>query len=317
VAINSGVFSATPSVVVQAVSPFFQYPLELLNSLGGPPAPKFNLPWWLLALTCQEEGSDGKAVYNVDLVFLSIFGRAMAGSFAVRKARPNISLFHSYIMSLCVAFGGGILGGMLNGDPPIPVANDMPFFALTVSWWAMNFFPFDLFCSFYESVPGQIIGKALDGMSRYRQVFNQLHKAAGKFKRTPYYPNPVAGPILVGAISACGGLFMPFDKGVSALENGPHFPWRSALACAVIYYLATVDSYVSPVVLHYADVDTIRAATTSFLILVDIFSVFVPDNKFSPWAIHETIMRFFISGGEKTTAPVPSAQAVDKDKKTK
>ncbi len=135
----------------------------------------------------------------------------------------------------------------------------------------------------------QIVGKTLDGMGRYRQIFIQMHRAVSKCKRTPFYPNPVAGPLIVGTITACGGIFMPFDKGVNALENGPHFPWRSALTCAVIYYLTTVDTYVSPVVLHYVDVDTILALTTSFLILVDIVSLFVPES-FSPFLIPETVI---------------------------
>mmetsp|Transcript_43569 Transcript_43569/g.102393 ORF Transcript_43569/g.102393 Transcript_43569/m.102393 type:complete len:315 (-) Transcript_43569:31-975(-) len=311
---NVGTFSSTPSVIVQAISPFFQVPLEWLNSLGGPPA-KIDLPWPLLALTCQEAGPDGKSVYNIDLVFLSIFGRALAGSYAVRKAKPNISLFHSYVLSVLTAFGGGVLGGMLCGDPPIPCANDMPIFASLVAWWAINFFPADLFCAFYASTLGQMFGKTIDGMARYRQIFNQLHKAASKFKRTPYYPNPVAGPLIIGTISACGGAFMPFDKGINALENGPFFPWRSAFLAALTFYFTTVDTYVSPVVLHYVDVDTIRAGVTGGLILVDIVILFFP--KLDPFPVWEAAVRLFISGGEEKTLPMGGATPpkVDPSKK--
>ncbi len=31
---------------------------------------------------------------------------------------------------------------------------------------------------------------------------------------------PLWGPILLGTIAGCGGLFLPFDKGLSALKDG-------------------------------------------------------------------------------------------------
>eukprot|EP00961_Rhodomonas_salina_P184818 2495165-Rhodomonas_salina.1 len=276
---NVGTFSSTPSVIVQAISPFFQVPLEWLNSLGGPPA-KIDLPWPLLALTCQEAGPDGKSVYNIDLVFLSIFGRALAGSYAVRKAKPNISLFHSYVLSVLTAFGGGVLGGMLCGDPPIPCANDMPIFASLVAWWAINFFPADLFCAFYASTLGQVASPPANparmeccllgalshkclhalppnfcrclerrstgwrGIDKYSTSCTRLPPSSSALPTTPTLsqvaipPSATAtlclfltwlgvrpGPLIIGTISACGGAFMPFDKGINALENGPFFPW--------------------------------------------------------------------------------------------
>ncbi len=34
---------------------------------------------------------------------------------------------------------------------------------------------------------------------------------------------PLWGPVLLGTIAGCGGLFLPFDRGLSALKNGaPH-----------------------------------------------------------------------------------------------
>ncbi len=34
------------------------------------------------------------------------------------------------------------------------------------------------------------------------------------------YGPPLWGPVLLGTISGCGGLFLPFDKGLSALKDG-------------------------------------------------------------------------------------------------
>ncbi len=36
----------------------------------------------------------------------------------------------------------------------------------------------------------------------------------------PHYPIPLWGPVLIGTISGCGGLFLPLDRGLSALKGG-------------------------------------------------------------------------------------------------
>ena len=48
---------------------------------------------------------------------------------------------------------------------------------------------------------------------------------------------PVFGPIFCGAISGCGGAFMPFDKGLDPMLKGLAPPMMSALVGAAGYHL--------------------------------------------------------------------------------
>lgn len=56
-----------------------------------------------------------------------------------------------------------------------------------------------------------------------------------------YYNIPITGPIITGTITGCGGLFLPFDKGLTPIFNGTPWALQSAFLTAFFYHTIVND----------------------------------------------------------------------------
>eukprot|EP00603_Paraphysomonas_imperforata_P015917 CAMPEP_0114470952 /NCGR_PEP_ID=MMETSP0104-20121206/11542_1 /TAXON_ID=37642 ORGANISM="Paraphysomonas imperforata, Strain PA2" /NCGR_SAMPLE_ID=MMETSP0104 /ASSEMBLY_ACC=CAM_ASM_000202 /LENGTH=145 /DNA_ID=CAMNT_0001644743 /DNA_START=42 /DNA_END=479 /DNA_ORIENTATION=- len=58
----------------------------------------------------------------------------------------------------------------------------------------------------------------------------------------PYYPIPLVGPILAGAMTGSLGMFAPLDKGLAAVKTRVPWPLQGALITAGVYHLTIHDA---------------------------------------------------------------------------
>jgi hypothetical protein len=209
---------------------------------------------------------------------------------ATIQAGPGKGLYwaHSLVLSVLLLFGGGILAPFLLGRPPVVFVNDLITPTVLVSWLLCQRVP--AVVSAMVNLPGpRQVFMLLGETNRFLGVIGMVNLSSGMIAAGPYYPIPVWGPILLGTIAGCGGLFLPFDKGLDGLKEGAPYKLQSAFYGALIYNFASNDPHVmeflSPLVGEYSKqeaagivVGVLAVASTLQTLLGDGFNIFMPFN---------------------------------------
>lgn len=126
---------------------------------------------------------------------------------------------HSFVRSLLLSFGGGSLMPPLVGRPSAWLMLDTMVPLSLLAWLMVNKVPF--FRKVYRQPIVQILGFALCEMFRVQTVFLLTGISVKAIGPTMYFDVPVVGPVIAGTLAGCSGLFLPFDKGLSALLQDP------------------------------------------------------------------------------------------------
>ena len=171
----------------------------------------------------------GTSAYHVEL---RTFGMALQGAMAVRKG-PNkdgkMHWFHAFALTTILAFGGGWFTGLWMGKPTSMIAaGDVNVTLGLIAYLIVHHSPFDIGYKICDSLPGTFLITSLAQMFRSMGTIGFISVAASELKPSPYYPTPIIGPILYGALLGnMGGLFRNgFDK---YLENGMPWPFQNGM----------------------------------------------------------------------------------------
>lgn len=195
------------------------------------------------------------------------------------------------------AYGGGLIAPCLVGKPSTAVANDLCLPIALVVWYLVHYTP-----GIYDLVSGPTVKamwSTLLGLYRTHTVCNMVKVAATTLTPGPYYPIPFVGPILVGTVLGCGGLFLPADKGLSSIFNGTPWPIQGAFMTASTYHLLIIDkngffgNAARSIVGTYSE-DTVKIALATIhisTILIQTFFANKNANLFTPF--HKMLYLFF------------------------
>ena len=214
---------------------------------------------------------------------------------------PRQYWLYSYLSVLLTTFGGGWVAPLLVGKPAIPVANDLVVPFTLVAWYATYI---DMGAAqLLNLLPVKLVWTVFAGLFRTHAVCNMVTVAAGALKAGPYYPTvPLVGPIVVGTCLGSMGQFLPFNKGLSAVEAGTPWPVQAAFMTAAFYHVMVndVDGVVGrsarAVFGSYSE-QTVRVIIASVQIATLLVqTLFAPNaNLFTP--VHKLLYMVFQVGG--------------------
>ncbi|CAM9633065.1 unnamed protein product [Choristocarpus tenellus] len=180
-------------------------------------------------------------------VCLSAF--ALLGAAKVRKvvkaSGGQMFWAQSLVLTFMVGFGGGILAPFLLGKPPVIFTNDLLVPLVTVAWFLVNLTEGVIFRVLGTPVINQVM-LVLGECFRANAMCGVVLAANKVISASKYYPIPLWGPILLGTIGACGGMFLPLDKGLQGLKNGAPWPMQSAFYGSMFFHLTVHDPNVGP-----------------------------------------------------------------------
>jgi len=152
-----------------------------------------------------------------------------------KKISPD-SPFSYKIVSLAMACtGGGIIVPIILNTVPVTLSIDAYPIAITVSYLLHTYFP--------------ILREVLDLSPIFKAVVIFFYETMRCFVVTLFtglaastipasqFSFPVFGPIVCGTIGGCGGMFLPFNKGLSPIEStGLAPPMFSAFWAAIFFH---------------------------------------------------------------------------------
>ena len=169
----------------------------------------------------------GTSAYHAEL---RTFGIAFLGAMKVRDG-PNkerkMHPFHAFALSSILGFGGGWFTPLFMGKPSTMIAGgDVNITLCIIAFLIVNYTPADIGYKLGKSLPIDIIITSLAQAFRSMGTIGFISVAFKEVKPSPYYPTPVLGPILYGALLGNMGAF--FMKGFKGhLENGPAWPFQN------------------------------------------------------------------------------------------
>eukprot|EP00752_Nemacystus_decipiens_P001933 g1862.t1 len=151
----------------------------------------------------------------------------------------------SLVMTYMMAFGGGILAPFLLGKPPVMFVNDLIVPLVAVCWFVSNRAEGSIFALINTPLMKQVI-LVLSEIFRANAMCGIVVLSNSVLKAGKHYPIALWGPILLGTIGGCGGLFLPLDKGLQGLKKGAPWPLQSAFYSSAFFNLFVYDPNVGP-----------------------------------------------------------------------
>ncbi|CAM9470278.1 unnamed protein product [Discosporangium mesarthrocarpum] len=198
------------------------------------------------------------------------------------------------VMGICLvlvtAFGGGIMAPMLLGKPPVFLTNDLLVPLVAILYLiTIRFDPYVVKAVRTRGVFQILI--LVDLISRINAVVLFVDKGAAAIPPSKYYPVAFFGPIIMGTIRGTGGLFVPFDKGLSTLSAGLSWNIQQVVACATFYHLAVNDMFLLGGffrgTLYLGDITPpdAKALAVGFAVGVTGYKIFTGHSEFNPFTV--------------------------------
>ncbi|KAJ1398001.1 hypothetical protein B484DRAFT_458599, partial [Ochromonadaceae sp. CCMP2298] len=164
---------------------------------------------------------------------------ASCAVYAANLGKPKQYWLHTLVLVLFTGFGGGIITPVLLGRPSAPLANDTAIPVCLLLWYAVHY----LGCyPIFQMTPVKLAWNWLMGVFRTFTAVKMVSLACTVLTPGPFYPTPLFGPILAGTLASCGGAFLPFDKGLSAITKSTPWVMQGAFLNALFYYLMVKDT---------------------------------------------------------------------------
>eukprot|EP01048_Picozoa_sp_COSAG05_P000981 COSAG05_NODE_31_length_28416_cov_170.150652_4_plen_304_part_00 len=188
--------------------------------------------------------------------WLPCFNLAMLGycvfiASKVHVAMPDAPAVQSGVATLLTAFGGGTIVPLLLGVPVVWLrGGDLFLFHVVVAWAIVNLeLLAPLKIQLLNRHPRRLLVNLLFEMFRGAVIFALIAMARGAG-----VPGGVGvlSLLVCGTLGGCGGIFMPFSKGLDALSEGAP-PLMTSAFCATASFLtlrAFVESSFGQEALH-------------------------------------------------------------------
>lgn len=176
---------------------------------------------------------------------LQALGIALQGAMSVRNG-PNkdgkMHWFHAFALTSLLAFGGGWFAPLLMGKPTTMIAGgDVNVSCCIIAFLTVNYSPFDLGYKILSLFPFKILITIFAQLFRSTGTIKFINTAFGELSPSPYYPTPIIGPILYGAmLGNMGGFFVKGFDGY--LKNGVPFPFQNGFIMGSFYHLYANDA---------------------------------------------------------------------------
>lgn len=144
----------------------------------------------------------GRSAYSAEL---QAFWMAVQGAMAVRKG-PNkdgkLHWFHAFILSILVAFAGGLMGFVWLGKPSSMLSSDINFGSCILAYVVVNCIPYDVGFVILDTLPMAVLTVSFAQLFRCTGMIRFIKACFNEFKDSPspYYPIPVFGPIIYGTV---------------------------------------------------------------------------------------------------------------------
>jgi len=183
----------------------------------------------------------GASAYHAEM---RTFGMALQGAMAVRKG-PNkdrkMHWFHAFALTTILSFGGGWFTGLWMGKPTSMIASgDVNVTLAMTAFLIVNYTPFDIGYKIASFLPVTLVITSFAQMFRSMGTVGFISVAANELNPSKYYPTPIIGPILYGALLGnMGGLFRKGFDGY--LQNGMPWPFQNAFVIGSFFHIFAHD----------------------------------------------------------------------------
>lgn len=172
-------------------------------------------------------------------------GMALEGALAVKRGvnkEGKLYWFHALLLSIVMAFGGGIFTKTWIAQPSAFLSNgDLCMGCCLIAFVLVNFAPFfHTLCDTSKYMPLNLIITSAAQLFRSTAIPLYVNTAFAIFKPSAYYPIPVFGPILYATL--LGNMGPLFLKGFERhIENEIPWPVQNGLFCASFYHFYVND----------------------------------------------------------------------------
>jgi len=169
-------------------------------------------------------------------VICCLYAREDIGSGAVQFSRRHV--LASWLSSMLTIFSGGLICALLLGEPPLSaLKNNQLLLVATVTWYAINYSPFDVAYKAAKFLPVKILLSGMKEVYRVKKINDGVNHAA------KLYPTGYLIMIIIGTIKGNGSGFMRMGERLSrgvwtpgAFELlQPSFGTKSAIAAAILF----------------------------------------------------------------------------------
>jgi len=155
-----------------------------------------------------------------------------------KKIGPDAPLSYKIVSLAMACTGGGIIVPILLNTIPVTLAIDAYPIAIMISYFLHTYFP--------------VLREVLELSPIFKAVVILFYETTRTYVVTLFtglaastiapsqFSFPVVGPIVCGTIAGCGGMFLPFNRGLSPIEsNGLPPPAFTAFIGATLFHLVT------------------------------------------------------------------------------
>lgn len=165
---------------------------------------------------------------------------AACNVFAKQAGKPPLYWLQSLLLVIFAGCGGGVATGMYLGRPMGLASNADIFIPLClIAWYTTHTLGFS---RIYTSLPVRVITGIFVSLWRTHTICDTVNVAKGVLSPSAYYPTPFFGPVVAGTFTGCFGAFLPFDKGLTPLNNGTPWPVQISFLTAFFYHAMLNDT---------------------------------------------------------------------------
>ena len=162
----------------------------------------------------------------------------MHGCKVFKKIDASSPMSYKMVSLAMACTGGGIIVPILLNTIPVTLAIDAYPIAIIISYLLHAYFPVLREVLELSPIFKAVVIMFYETMRCY--VVTLFTGLAASTIAPTQFTFPVFGPIVCGTIGGCGGIFMPFSKGLSPIEStGLSPPMFSALVGATFFHLTT------------------------------------------------------------------------------
>jgi len=183
----------------------------------------------------------GSSLYHAEL---RTFGQAFMGALAVRSGankNKDMNWFHAFALTTISAFGGGWFGFIWMGKPTSLITNGDVTLTLTViAFVLLTYTPMNIGYKFGTMLPVKILLNSWAQLFRGLGMIGFINTCAAEVAPSKYYPTPILGPVVYGALLGNMGAF--FLKGFHKhLEKDIPWGFQNGLVVGFFYHIYSHD----------------------------------------------------------------------------